>query len=115
MFRMVHMIGSCSLSLHEAKNRISKQQILFVDLAGSERIAKSRVDGMRQQEALNINGALSTLGRVIKALGADALKKNDCVDMADTCMNITTKQLLMPFVKTGSKLALQWDESQVVI
>ena len=83
MFRMVHMIGSCSLSLHEAKNRISKQQILFVDLAGSERIAKSRVDGMRQQEALNINGAMSTLGRVIKALGADAIKKNDCVDMAD--------------------------------
>ena len=114
MFRMVHMIGSCSLSLHEAKNRISKQQILFVDLAGSERIAKSRVDRMRQQEALNINGALSTLGRVIKALGADALKKNDCVDMADM-YNITTKQLLMPFVKTGSKLALQWDESQVVI
>ena len=67
--------GHCLVRVHlvsKTNNRISKQQILFVDLAGSERIAKSKVDGMRQQEALNINGALSTLGRVIKALGAGA-------------------------------------------
>ena len=67
--------GHCLVRIHlvsKRKNNISKQQILFVDLAGSERIAKSKVDGMRQLEALNINGALSTLGRVIKALGAGA-------------------------------------------
>jgi hypothetical protein len=65
--------GHCLVKVHvvtKERNTITKRQILFVDLAGSERIAKSKVDGMRQKEALNINGALSTLGRVIKALGA---------------------------------------------
>ena len=63
---MVHVCSSKSYG------QSTKRQILFVDLAGSERIAKSKVDGMRQKEALNINGALSTLGRVIKALGGNS-------------------------------------------
>ena len=67
--------GHCLVHVHvvqKSYGQSTKRQILFVDLAGSERIAKSKVDGMRQKEALNINGALSTLGRVIKALGGNS-------------------------------------------
>ena len=34
--------------------------------AGSERIVKSKVEGMREKEAVGINQSLSVLGRVIK-------------------------------------------------
>jgi len=43
--------------------------MLFCDLAGSERIAKSGVDGLEKAQAIGINGSLTALGRVIRALG----------------------------------------------
>ena len=50
--------------------KVRKQQFLFVDLAGSERTAKSGVDGQRMQEAMQINGSLTVLGRCIRALSS---------------------------------------------
>ena len=47
---------------------LRRQQFLFVDLAGSERTAKSGVGGQRMQEAMQINGSLTVLGRCIRAL-----------------------------------------------
>lgn len=41
---------------------------LFVDLAGSERIARTGAEGDAAAEARSINGSLSALGRVVKAL-----------------------------------------------
>ena len=41
----------------------------LVDLAGSERISKTGATGQLLIEAKNINQSLSTLGRVIEALG----------------------------------------------
>eukprot|EP01050_Picozoa_sp_SAG11_P017970 SAG11_NODE_2651_length_3125_cov_2.178453_3_plen_255_part_00 len=47
----------------------SRIRLLFVDLAGSERTKKTGVEGSAKAEAVSINGSLSALGRVIKALG----------------------------------------------
>ena len=44
--------------------------MLFCDLAGSERILKSGVQGEMRDEAVGINSSLTSLGRVIKQLGA---------------------------------------------
>jgi kinesin family member 5 len=41
----------------------------LVDLAGSERIGKTGASGKLLEEAKKINMSLTTLGRVIKALG----------------------------------------------
>ena len=43
--------------------------LLFVDLAGSERVSKTGATGDAKHEAQAINGSLSALGRVVKALG----------------------------------------------
>ena len=43
--------------------------LLFVDLAGSERVSRTGAVGDAKQEAQAINGSLSALGRVVKALG----------------------------------------------
>ena len=64
----------CLVRVHLITNDngiLSKRQILFVDLAGSERIAKSKVEGAREKEAVGINQSLTVLGRVIKALGSN--------------------------------------------
>jgi hypothetical protein len=47
---------------------VTKSKFIIADLAGSERIEKSGVINMvdlRAEEAKNINGSLSSLGRVI--------------------------------------------------
>ena len=51
---------------------VSKRQLLFVDLAGSERTARTGVEGAAKQQATAINGSLTVLGKVIRALGARA-------------------------------------------
>ena len=43
-------------------------KLSIVDLAGSERTKKSKSEGSRMKEAVNINGGLSALGNVISAL-----------------------------------------------
>ena len=52
--------------------KVRRQAFLFVDLAGSERINRSGAEGQRRTEALEINGSLSALGRVIRCLGKGA-------------------------------------------
>lgn len=47
---------------------IRRGKLVMVDLAGSERIAKTRAEGLRLEEAKNINRSLTTLGMVISAL-----------------------------------------------
>ena len=50
-----------------AKKRVQRK-LLIVDLAGSERIAKSGVTGVARHQATSINGSLTVLGKVIRAL-----------------------------------------------
>lgn len=62
----------CLVKIHLVRKTASGQTkitLLFVDLAGSERTKKTGVEGAAKAEALSINGSLSALGRVIKALG----------------------------------------------
>ena len=54
------------------KGNVTKKQLLFVDLAGSERILKSGVEGVAATQAMAINGSLTALGKVIRALGSNA-------------------------------------------
>jgi len=54
------------------KGMVTKKQLLFVDLAGSERILKSGVEGVAATQAMAINGSLTALGKVIRALGSNA-------------------------------------------
>lgn len=69
----------CLVSLYltsKSKATVTETQFLFVDLAGSERIEKSGVTGDRATEATCINSSLTTLGRVIKALGTPGTTKS---------------------------------------
>ena len=62
----------CLVHLHIAERRggrVAHKQLLVVDLAGSERILKSGVEGTAQDQAITINGSLTALGKVIRALG----------------------------------------------
>jgi hypothetical protein len=63
----------CLVKIHLVRKTADGQTkitLLFVDLAGSERTKKTGVQGSAKAEAVSINGSLSALGRVIKALGA---------------------------------------------
>ena len=65
----------CLVHLHlvqRSGTTVSKRQLLFVDLAGSERTARTGVEGAAKQQATAINGSLTVLGKVIRALGARA-------------------------------------------
>ncbi|CEG39786.1 kinesin-like protein [Plasmopara halstedii] len=46
-------------------------KLTFVDLAGSERLKKTRAEGERMKEGIQINVGLFALGNVINALGDD--------------------------------------------
>ena len=46
----------------------------FVDLAGSERIKRTKAEGQRLKEGININSGLLALGNVISALGDEKRK-----------------------------------------
>jgi len=54
------------------QGQVTKKRLLFVDLAGSERILKTGVEGVAATQAMAINGSLTALGKVIRALGANA-------------------------------------------
>ncbi len=62
----------CFVHLHASERRadmLIRRQLVCVDLAGSERILKSGVEGVAQKQAVGINGSLTTLGKVVKAIG----------------------------------------------
>mmetsp|Transcript_14715 Transcript_14715/g.42385 ORF Transcript_14715/g.42385 Transcript_14715/m.42385 type:complete len:586 (+) Transcript_14715:161-1918(+) len=64
----------CLVNVHVALRATSsakkmvRRKLLIVDLAGSERIAKSGVEGVARHQATSINGSLTVLGKVIRAL-----------------------------------------------
>ena len=63
----------CLVSVHVLTSeggRTLRTKCLLVDLAGSERIAKSKVEGVRKSQAIEINKSLTALGRIIKSLSA---------------------------------------------
>ena len=67
-----HCLISVHVSFHAtagAKKKVQRK-LLIVDLAGSERIAKSGVTGVAQHQAMSINGSLTVLGKVIRALSS---------------------------------------------
>ncbi|EGG22913.1 WD40 repeat-containing protein [Cavenderia fasciculata] len=48
---------------------VIRSKFHFVDLAGSERVKKTKAEGQRLKEGININSGLLALGNVISALG----------------------------------------------
>ena len=72
-YHSVFLINVKQENLENQKKLYSK--LYLVDLAGSKKIVKTGVEGMRQEEAKNINKLLSALGNVISAL-ADGNKSH---------------------------------------
>ncbi|GAM28136.1 hypothetical protein SAMD00019534_113120 [Acytostelium subglobosum LB1] len=56
-------------NISEERNPTIRSKFHFVDLAGSERIKKTKAEGQRLKEGININSGLLALGNVISALG----------------------------------------------
>lgn len=63
--------------------QVKRSKFNFVDLAGSERQKKTRAEGKRLREGININQGLLVLGNVISALG-DLSKKGSFVPYRDS-------------------------------
>ena len=57
-----------SLRATTGAKKMVRRKLLIVDLAGSERIAKSGVEGVARHQATSINGSLTVLGKVVRAL-----------------------------------------------
>eukprot|EP00978_Attheya_sp_CCMP212_P028120 scaffold96287_cov47-Attheya_sp.AAC.1 len=51
-----------------AMSEYVRAKLTLVDLAGSERLKRSAVEGIKQQESININKDLFVLGKVVSAL-----------------------------------------------
>ncbi|XP_060230368.1 chromosome-associated kinesin KIF4A isoform X2 [Meriones unguiculatus] len=64
------------------KNNSFRSKLHLVDLAGSERQKKTKAEGDRLREGININRGLLCLGNVISALGDD--KKGNFVPYRDS-------------------------------
>jgi len=62
---------------------VKKSKFHFVDLAGSERAKRSKCEGKRLAEGININKGLLVLGNVISALG-DERKKGSFIPYRDS-------------------------------
>ena len=64
-----HSIFIMTVIMNNITEKSAKSGKLYlVDLAGSEKISKTGVEGSRLEEAKNINGSLTALGKVINAL-----------------------------------------------
>jgi len=64
--------GGFNSHLSSSKNNIVTCKVNLVDLAGSESVKLAATSGERLKEGASINKSLLTLGRVIKALAAQA-------------------------------------------
>ena len=58
----------------EGEKEIKVSKFHFVDLAGSERAKRTKAEGLRMKEGININMGLLALGNVISALGDEENK-----------------------------------------
>jgi len=80
-----HCLVKVHLALRKLAGPWSRVTLLFVDLAGSERTKRTGAEGSAMAEALSINGSLSALGRVIKALGG---KRGEHVPYRDSTLTM---------------------------
>merc|ERR1712096_562614 len=79
---------------------MTNSKFIFADLAGSERIEKSGAINslnIRAEEAKNINGSLSALGRVIETL----TKKGAFVPYRDSTLTMLLKDSLSGNMRTA--------------
>ena len=58
------------------KRRIKRGLLTIVDLAGSERLSKSNSEGLRLNEAKNINKSISALGNCVAALTSETARNS---------------------------------------
>ena len=65
-----HAILTVTLERKQDEN-VTKSKFHLVDLAGSERQSKTKAEGLRLKEGININLGLLALGNVISILGED--------------------------------------------
>ncbi|XP_012383481.2 chromosome-associated kinesin KIF4A [Dasypus novemcinctus] len=79
-----HAIFTISIEQRKKSDKHSsfRSKLHLVDLAGSERQKKTKAEGDRLKEGININRGLLCLGNVISALGDD--KKNGFVPYRDS-------------------------------
>uniref|UniRef100_A0A673BAG2 Chromosome-associated kinesin KIF4-like n=1 Tax=Sphaeramia orbicularis TaxID=375764 RepID=A0A673BAG2_9TELE len=80
-----HAIFTITLEQRRGADRVDSvvSKLHLVDLAGSERQKKTKAEGDRLKEGININRGLLALGNVISALG-DESKKNTFVPYRDS-------------------------------
>eukprot|EP00915_Cephaloidophora_sp_WS-2016_P002652 GHVH01003585.1.p1 GENE.GHVH01003585.1~~GHVH01003585.1.p1 ORF type:complete len:553 (+),score=79.03 GHVH01003585.1:58-1716(+) len=70
-----HTLVKFDVSLTDlSNNNVTLSELSFVDLAGSEKVVKTKVEGVRMDEAKMINKSLTTLGLVINCLADNAAK-----------------------------------------
>ena len=68
----------------EAEEEVKRSMFHFVDLAGSERQKRTRAEGLRLKEGIDINLGLLVLGNVISALGNTSKSKRTFVPYRDS-------------------------------
>ncbi|KAG2464027.1 KIF4 protein, partial [Polypterus senegalus] len=80
-----HAIFTITIELRKEQDKsiICRSKLHLVDLAGSERQKKTKAEGDRLKEGININRGLLSLGNVISALG-DESKKGSFVPYRDS-------------------------------
>ena len=69
-----HAIFTITLEQSSSKSELIKSKFHLVDLAGSERQSKTKAEGIRLKEGININLGLLALGNVISVLGEENYK-----------------------------------------
>ena len=68
----------------EAEEEVKRSKFHFVDLAGSERQKRTKAEGLRLKEGIDINLGLLVLGNVISALGDSSKSKRTHVPYRDS-------------------------------
>ena len=77
-------------AVNETAGTYTQGILNLIDLAGSERIAKSKVSGARQAEAIAINKSLSALAGCIEARG----RNSDHIPFRDSKLTLLLKNSL---------------------